>query len=227
MAFELPGKFPTTVDIALLDDKNARQIERWMKQLDGDGAKDGNPFAKWMKQTGRIYASNMRRRYIRLSRGGSWRGRTWKPLSRATLRQRAKKTSGAFERNGQFFVNRARRDASGRFVGGSQPSIMKAATLIDIGNLRDALPERGATLPAGSTIADIKRGVRFQFTSIAHRTDIADGPTLGELAVIHHFGDPKKNLPPRPILDAPDDNGIRQMVAAAHRIAKDMLNQLE
>lgn len=47
------------------------------------------------------------------------------------------------------------------------------------------------------------------------------GPTIGELAAIHHFGNPSRNLPARKMLDAPNRSGIRRMGVQLRRVRDD------
>jgi|GEM_PF-6469436 len=181
----------------VLDDANSRQIERWLGEI-GTGRRSGaNPFGRWMTVIGHVYAENMNERHLRLSRGGSWRGVSWKPLSRATIT--------------------ARRHRSGK------KSRTSNAVLIDTGQLHRSSNLNSG----GSELKDIKGGVRFQFRRVRHtgRTN-SGGATVGGLAAKHHLGDPGRRLPARLVLDAPDIAGIRKMISAARKIASNMRNQL-
>jgi len=69
----------------------------------------------------------------------------------------------------------------------------------------------------GNEVGSVANGISYGFARTPHS---GDGITIGELAAAHHFGVPKKHLPARPILVAPDKptadriRGVMQAAAA-------------
>jgi hypothetical protein len=150
----------------------------------------GQVFDAW----GTIYRSAMRRRFVRLSRGGG----EWPALKPSTIARRRHGKGGRYKR-GRAALRRARRTGGG-----------KVAILRDTGTLLGALVPQFLNAP-GQYERKFPYGVEVGFGGPAYHPK-GMGLTIGELAGYHHRGD--GNLPERPLVVDPDRSTMKQMVLA-------------
>lgn len=150
-----------------------------------------------MKQGAARYSGEMRRRFKTLSRGGTWQGTTWAPLSEATKRSR----------RGPESARRPKRRRRGGAKSTTRGGGRKFAVLRDTGFLFGAL----SIGDPGNKLKEISAGFRFGFSDAESHPD-SPGISIAELAQIHHNGE-GTNLPQRTLLDFPS----RQWVNNFHR----------
>jgi hypothetical protein len=144
-----------------------------------------------LNQIGRVYMAFISRRYHKYSRGGG----DWAPLAPATIRQRR---SGSQR---QLGVNRLR-------TGGNVAILVNDALLISaLGSA--GRPGRGGVLRVRGT------KLRVGFSDTAKHAGA--GITFAALADIHQRGNPRRNLPARPILVEPDQVTIETIRALLRR----------
>jgi hypothetical protein len=150
----------------------------------------GDAFVAW----GKIYRTAMRRRFMRLARGGG----EWPPLKYATIIRRRHGKKGRYKRGAAAYK---RAKASG---GGN------VSTLIDTGVLVATLDPVFRGEGSGQIQKSIVGGVMVGIGGPAQKHE--GSITVGALAEIHHLG--LGNVPARPILVDPDDS-VKQIMARA------------
>jgi len=161
-----------------------RQLRNFQREFSAGLAARGGPVDDFFKQAAGRYLAMVRRRFVKLSRGGSASTgqRTWPPLRASTIRRR----------------RGARRTALGR---------RRVAILRDTGTLFNALGEGSP----GNVMRRMKTGIRVGIGGPAGHGS-GSGLTIGELAVIHDQGrgrNPKREIIPAEF-NAQTANGIRR-----------------
>lgn len=148
-----------------------------------------------------LYRSEMKQRFMRLSRSGG--GDEWPPLKPSTIWARRHGKAGGFKRG-----RSAHRKAEAS--GGGQVSI-----LWDTGILLATLnPQFGP----GQIQRRIPNGIEIGIGGSA--THPGSRLTVGQLAAIHHFGVPSRGIPARPIFVSPSKATVERMRKALEAAVK-------
>lgn len=174
-----------------------RPLKRFASEARRDLRTNGSgPIRQMTRQWGRRYLGFVKKRFVKLSRGGGG----WKALASSTIRGRRKP-------RGKTARSKTRR------TGG------KAAILRDTGTLLGALDVGGR----GNLFKDIPNGVRVGFKGgTKHPSGKA---TIAEIAVFHNVGGRGGKPPQRAILVEPDAETIRGMNSDAERAVKRLLRK--
>lgn len=193
--------------------------------------KAGSDIMTLLEQVLRIYAAEMRRRFVILSRGGSWNGQTWHPLSPRTIagRRHGRGTRGSRSSTLTRSLKRSRtrllREPAGAGREKTRVKIAKQRRELDallsgsgVAILRDkGILFSGLTIGASANKTEKGQGrITFGFADTPHGPG---GPSISELAAIHQRGG--SHLPAREILVAPSAEARKRMNDLARQFLQD------
>lgn len=174
-----------------------RPLKRFATEVHRDLRTSGSgPVRTMLRQWGRRYLGFIKKRFVKLSRGGGG----WKPLAPSTIRSRRKP-------RGKTARSKTRR------TGG------KAAILRVTSTILGALTVGGR----GNLFKDIAKGVRVGFGGGAKHP--SGKKTIREIAEIHNVGGKGGNPPQRAILVEPDRATIRGMEQDGKRAVQRLLRK--
>lgn len=177
---------------------------RRLKALLSFSKGDTHPRAlKMYKRFGVIYRSFAQRRFAAASRGSG----AWKPLKNFYRGARDRKAAEA----------RIRKNPKTKPRG--------SAILRDTNTLYNALNIDGTGPGAIEELA--AGGIILGYGGIAMHPNANGGDiTIAEIAAIHQFGVPSKNIPARPIIVDPDTNTLRLIEREATAAQQDIINEV-
>jgi hypothetical protein len=155
------------------------------------------------KRFGVIYRSFAQRRFAAASRGNG----VWKPLKNFYRGARDRKAAETKKRNNPKIKLRG------------------SAILRDTNTLYNALNIDGAGPGAIEELA--AGGVILGYGGIAmHPSSNGGDITVADIATIHQFGVPSKNIPARPIIVDPDSKTLRLIEREATAAQQDIINEV-